>query len=486
MSRTCLPRLLALASLTAASAAWAAPYSADIELVNPTFGAGSVPGADAAFAGEKGTVRVGGLAQYTLDPLVYAADGAQVGTAVGDRLTAQLGVAWDLSDRITARAFLPLAAQWGGDGAPESVASGVGAGDLGAGARVALLGGRSVGLALAADLRFPTGTREAYLGDSGLRGAFGPDLSVKAGRVDVLAGAHIVGRPSVVTAEDLTVGTELAGDAAVRVHLVPDRFALHLASVVRAGLSAGGAGSLPSEVLLGAQWQPSEALQIDVGVGRGLTAGYGSSRLRAMAGVTWSRLPPRDEAEPVDDRLVLSQNERDMAELLDADDPVMEKQPEPEAEAPPPPPKPTWEQGELARVEQAQIVIRDPIKFDKSNDQILPGSRPLLAAIAQKLKEHPEILEVVIEGHSSEEGDFAYNYALSMTRATAVYRALVEAGIDAQRLSVRGLGEVVPNGTDAAENRRVVFHIVQTAQPGQAKPATEPTPVPWTGQKVKP
>lgn len=485
MPRLHPPRLLALLSLTAAAPAWAAPYSADIELVNPTFGAGSVPGAEAAFAGEKGTVRVGGLAQYALDPLVYAADGAQVGTAVGDRITAQLGVAWDLSDRITARAFLPLAAQWGGDGSPESAVSGVGAGDIGAGARVALLGGRTVGLALGADLRFPTGTREAYLGDSGLRGAFGPSFSVAAGRVDVLAGVQVAGRPAVVTAEDLTLGAELAGDAALRVHLVPDRFDVHVASVARLGLSAGaGAGSVPSEVLLGAQWHPTDALQIDVGVGRGLTAGYGSSRFRAMAGLTWVRLPPREEAEPVDERLVLSENERNMAELLDAEDPEMEKQPEPEAEAPPSAPQPKWEQGELARVEQAQIVIRDPIKFDKSNDQILAGSKPLLAAIAQKLREHPEIIEVVIEGHSSEEGDFAYNYALSMTRASAVCRALIEAGIDARRLSIRGLGEVVPNGTDAAENRRVVFHIVQTAQPGQ--PAPESTPVPWTGQKVKP
>ena len=43
---------------------------------------------------------------------------------------------------------------------------------------------------------------------------------------------------------------------------------------------------------------------------------------------------------------------------------------------------------------------------------------------------------------------------------------------------------VTANGTDAAENRRVVFHIVQTAQPGQTSP--DSTPVPWTGQKVKP
>jgi OOP family OmpA-OmpF porin len=94
-------------------------------------------------------------------------------------------------------------------------------------------------------------------------------------------------------------------------------------------------------------------------------------------------------------------------------------------------------------------------------------------------------LQVVIEGHSSEEGDFAFNYELSMIRATAVCKALVEAGVDAQRLSIRGLGEVVPVSGDAAAsgdaaiNRRVVFHIVERAQ---GVPTGVPTtPVPWTG-----
>ena len=73
-----------------------------------------------------------------------------------------------------------------------------------------------------------------------------------------------------------------------------------------------------------------------------------------------------------------------------------------------------------------------------------------------------------------------------MTRAVAVYRALIEAGVDAQRLAVRALGEVVPTGPDLAENRRVVFQIVSTAQPGDVKSATPATPVPWTGEKAKP
>ena len=104
-------------------------------------------------------------------------------------------------------------------------------------------------------------------------------------------------------------------------------------------------------------------------------------------------------------------------------------------------------------------------------------------AIAQRLKENPQILEVVIEGHSSEEGDFAVNYELSMRRATAVLVALVNAGVDAQRLSIRGLGEVKPSATDAASNRRVMLLIVRRVNAGEVKAATTPVPVPWTGEK---
>lgn len=471
--------------LLLAARAWATSYSADIELVNPTFTDGSVPGADASFAGQRGLVRVGTLLQYTMDPLVYREGDTEVGAAVGDRFTSQLGLSWQVARVFSAHAFVPIAGQFGADDVNAAAPAGFGFGDMGVGAKVALLPGDTVGLALDADLRIPTGKPHAWLGEKGVRGGFGPGFSVAAGPVDILAGVHVVGRTAVETPEDFKLGSELTGDAAVRLRLLDDKLALHVAAVGRTGLGKDtGLGEMPAEAMFGVALTPVPSIQLDVGAGHGLTSGYGSSRFRALLGFTYVRVPPRVVADD-DEGDVDMRPSRDYG-LADAeDDPTMDKVPE-KVDPPEPPAAPQWEKGELARVEKSQIIIREPIKFDKSTAAIVPGSKELVGAIAQRLREHPEILQVVIEGHSSEEGDFAFNYELSMTRATSIYRALVEAGVDAQRLAVRGLGEVVPSGTDAAENRRVVFQIVKTAQPGDAKVEPPSTPVPWTGEKAQP
>lgn len=464
-----------LALLIMPDVARAEPASADIELVNPTFAAGSVPGAESGRVGRAGGVRVGSLVQYTHAPLVYREGGEEVGAAVGSRGTLQLGVSWDVSRRFSVRGMLPMAVQSGTADVP-TAANGFGTGDLGVGARVALLDHKQLGLAARLDVRFPTGTPAAWLGEEGARGVLGADFSAAAGPVDVLVGAGGVLRAPVATSDDFTLGSELAGNAAVRFRVVPKRLSLHVAAVTRVGLTATGAAEVPVEGLLGAQWTPDKTLQLDLGVGHGLSTGYGSSRFRAMAGVTYVYNKPRAAVAPTPlVAAVAPPTDEGFDEFLED----VEEPPEP-----PPPPEPErWAEGELARVENDQIAIRKPIQFGKSTDEILPESRPLVEAIAQQLKAHPELLEIVIEGHSSEEGDFAVNYALSMQRATAVFMALVDAGVDPQRLSIRGLGEVKPDAGTAAANRRVVLLIVRKAAPGDVKAVYTPVPVPWTGEK---
>ena len=472
-----------LVALVCVALARAAGSSADIEIVNPSFGQGALPGVDGSWAGLPGSVRAGVLAQYSRDLLVYREGETELGAAVGERLTGQFGVSWEISRRVGAYAFLPVATQWGAADVPSS-AVGSGLGDLGAGLRVTVFAPRgahwNAGLALRGGVRLPSGTSNAYLGEDAVRGSFGPGFSFSVGRVDVLTGAALNGRRVVATADDLTFGTELSGDAGVRVNVLPKRFSVYAAAVGRMGISAGANnGSMPAEALLGVQWSPIDTVSIDVGAGRGLTAGYGSDRFRGLLGLTYRHVPSADvlvEAEVKERLPVLPDDDLfDAADKPDVGDGVVAT----------PPAEPTWERGELARVERAQIVIRDPIQFERATAGILPTSRPMLDAIAQRLIEHAEISQVVIEGHSSEEGDFTFNYELSMLRATAVCRALVEAGVDAQRLSIRGLGEVVPVSGDAAAsgdaavNRRVVFHIVERAQ--GSPPGGVATPVPWTG-----
>ena len=127
-----------------------------------------------------------------------------------------------------------------------------------------------------------------------------------------------------------------------------------------------------------------------------------------------------------------------------------------------------------AVVEADQIRIYNKVYFDLNKATLKPRSRRVLDAVAQVLKDHPEISKVEIQGHTDDRGGEAYNLDLSLRRARAVKRYLVNQGIDPERLTARGYGEsrpiVSPRGKqgralDAArrENRRVEFVILEPA-----------------------
>ena len=105
-------------------------------------------------------------------------------------------------------------------------------------------------------------------------------------------------------------------------------------------------------------------------------------------------------------------------------------------------------------------VATQGIYFDTGSDRIRPESTPTLKEIAAMLTEHPE-LKLVIEGHTDNVGAAATNQALSDKRAAAVKAALVASfGVDAARLTTKGLGAtkpVAPNDTPEGRqnNRRV-------------------------------
>jgi large repetitive protein len=119
----------------------------------------------------------------------------------------------------------------------------------------------------------------------------------------------------------------------------------------------------------------------------------------------------------------------------------------------------------LAEISNDKIVITDRIYFEEGKAMLLPASTPVLQAVSDLLVEHPEITDVLIEGHTNDVGDEEYNYRLSDKRAAAVMSWLVSQGIDRNRLASKGYGEtrpLVPNSNDEnrAINRRVEFTIV--------------------------
>ena len=99
------------------------------------------------------------------------------------------------------------------------------------------------------------------------------------------------------------------------------------------------------------------------------------------------------------------------------------------------------------------------LHFDSDSATIQPDSKSLLDDIAASLKNFPD-WRLRIVGHTDSTGDPQHNLRLSLDRATAIQAALVDRGIDLQRLATAGLGENLPATSNAtpegrALNRRV-------------------------------
>ena len=90
----------------------------------------------------------------------------------------------------------------------------------------------------------------------------------------------------------------------------------------------------------------------------------------------------------------------------------------------------------------------------------------LLDEVALLLLDHPELGRIEVQGHTDDVGSAAANKALSTARAKSVVDHLVSAGVPADRLSSRGLGESKPLAEGSSEvirakNRRVEFHVIE-------------------------
>jgi outer membrane protein OmpA-like peptidoglycan-associated protein len=139
--------------------------------------------------------------------------------------------------------------------------------------------------------------------------------------------------------------------------------------------------------------------------------------------------------------------------------------PAPEIEEPPPPPPlpPPTPEPTPEPVVKRRIVLRG-VNFDFDRADIRPDSRPILDQAVEILRENPGVL-VVAEGHTDAMGTDEYNLVLSIRRAEAVFRYLVNRGIAPERVRVEGFGEsrpVASNDTEIgrAQNRRVELRVL--------------------------
>ncbi|MEM6514091.1 MAG: OmpA family protein [Pseudomonadota bacterium] len=124
---------------------------------------------------------------------------------------------------------------------------------------------------------------------------------------------------------------------------------------------------------------------------------------------------------------------------------------------------------EGVRVDIRGCEIRDVIElkgvnFETNSDRLLPDGNGVLSDAAATLRRYPDLV-VEVAGYTDGAGNADYNQGLSERRATTVYNFLVNAGVSADKLSVRGYGEENPIADNAtaegrAINRRVELRLI--------------------------
>ncbi|MCO4743239.1 MAG: OmpA family protein [Proteobacteria bacterium] len=411
--------------------------------------------------------------QFEDSPLVlYAAgDREELGAVVHRRITTHLAMSGTIAKRWRIGGSLPLHGQWGSE-VPDLAADGFGVGDLRIDGSFWL--GRSTIGDFTAHLGFalPFGRRNAWMGDRGPRTEVGVAYATGVRRTEIHADVALDARGAWHESSGIyDRGSALLISGGVRAPIVRDK--LHAFGVLYTrwggGIFVGRGNDFVLSALAGAKYKPIKTLDVDLGIGRGVTPGVGTTDIRVLAQVSWHHTPKPPEPEPEIEIIV----QREDIE-----------------EPPPPPPPPEPTEPPPAEIVGEQVIVTAPILFFVNTADLKPESTEAMEAIAELMADDPQIGHLVIEGHASAEGTYEYNYDLSARRARAIHEALMEQGVHKTRISYRGMGEVEPivEGEDEdalAANRRVEFHIINRRTPGDGQlEHAESSPLPWSGEDV--
>lgn len=448
--------------------------SADPEMVFFRYGHNAIPGVHVPDTDVKNTVRVGMGLQYTRNPVVGYRMGTEIGAIVQNRINAQVGISWDFAEWGTARAILPVNANWG-----SAIAGfegpGPGLGDIMVGASFLPYKSKWFNFGLRGDLFLPSGRSDAYMGEQSVRGNVGVTAMGNLGPVDLVADAAVLARPVLVSDNDFDLGPELVLSEALRLKLpwIPVNFTQTL--IARGGFTRFFQGGAENGLeLLGGLQVPlrdvgfNTDVMVDVMAGRGTNQGFGTTDLRVLAAMTITRNPGRKPQ------------------------PEVVKVERPPPTVPPPVIVVEEDDPEKKAVERVDAIeIREPIEFFVNTANIRPESLGVLRDVAEIMNNNATIKHLVVEGHASAEGAYDYNYELSKQRAESVWKQLILEGVAPDRVSFRGMGEVRPkvDGDDEEayqQNRRVEFKIVSRFNEFDEFPDYgQSTQAPWDGDKVR-
>lgn len=103
------------------------------------------------------------------------------------------------------------------------------------------------------------------------------------------------------------------------------------------------------------------------------------------------------------------------------------------------------------------------LRFQQSKAELLPESNLEMSRILAFMRNNPTV-EIEIQGHTDNQGDFDLNLELSRKRAETIKTQLVKQGIDGNRINCKGFGGTRPLANNNREewrhlNRRVELII---------------------------
>jgi OOP family OmpA-OmpF porin len=115
-----------------------------------------------------------------------------------------------------------------------------------------------------------------------------------------------------------------------------------------------------------------------------------------------------------------------------------------------------------ALANQAPATAYSNIQFEFDSSVLRTSSYPVLDATSADLRSTGKKVE--IDGFASSEGTAAHNLSLSKDRANSVKTYLVNSGVDAKKVKIKGLGETQPIADNSTEEGRVLNRRVQFKQ----------------------
>ncbi len=383
-------------------------------------------------------------ADYGLAPLVLAQgdDVAVVGNVVGHQAVGRLVASLGILDRYQADLEVPVTVFQSGDdpavrGATFEAPDAAAAGDPAIGGSALLLGdaerGAQLGTALAVVI--PVGSQDALAGDGGVGVRAQALFAWLSPSLGLGANLGFARRPA-REYDDIRTGSELLFDAGTYIPLGDIRLSAEISGATLAS-DAFSPRRTPVEALVGARWIHSSGIAVGAGAGPGITRAVGVPTVRGLVTVGWAPARPREEgrvrrSNEEEDFVGPSAGDTDGDGLADDRDECI-RDPEPTNGV-------DDEDGcpDTIRVEPERIRVLFPIAFQFGTDALTAESVQVVEEVAAVLASHAEIRVVRIQGHGDQQDGSRRDVALAERRARAVQAALVELGVDARRLRVRG------------------------------------------------